>query len=154
MLFTTWQHVGMKILLQESVNQSVPVVFAGFDQKLFEALTPRLLRKKMRRFDGCKVGDKLEISMATGTWLGAITERVESENESYFVDIGEKLPFPFKMWRHKHIVRRGESKTLIIDDIEYQTFSLAVDVLMFAPLWMFFKLRHPVYRSYFSGEKK
>ncbi|MBY0517941.1 MAG: hypothetical protein K2P81_13610 [Bacteriovoracaceae bacterium] len=144
----------MKILLQESVNQSVPVVFKGFDQKLFEALTPRPLRKKMMRFDGCKVGDKLEISMATGTWIGVITERVETDKESYFVDVGEKLPFPFKKWRHRHIVRRGESKTLIIDDIEYHTFFIGVDLLLFAPLWVFFKLRHPVYRSYFSGDKK
>jgi ligand-binding SRPBCC domain-containing protein len=140
----------MKIQLQVAVPGSVATVFAKFDQKLFEALAPPMMPVTTRRFDGCEVGHEIHLSLPVGEWISHITERVVGEAESFFVDEGRKLPFPFVYWRHQHIVRGAKEGVLLIDAIEYKTKSPLLDILVKPVLWAMFKARHPVYRRYFQ----
>ena len=140
----------MKILLTTSVDGSVTQVFSRFDINLFKALTPKVMHKKMLRFDGCQKGDRFTIQTLTGAWNGLITERVEAVEECYFIDEGEKLPFPLVFWRHRHIVRKIHDSTCIVDDIEFKTHLGLIDMCLYPGLWLFFKARAPVYRRYFK----
>lgn len=139
----------MKIQLQVTVSGQVASVFARFDQKLFEALSPPLMPVRVLRFDGCEVGHEIHLSLPVGEWISLITERVVGDSESFFVDEGKKLPFPFVYWRHQHIVRGAKEGVILIDAIEYKTKSPLLDILVRPVLWMMFKARHPVYRRYF-----
>ncbi len=140
----------MKIQLQTVVAGRVGEVFARFDQKLFEALSPPLMPVKVVRFDGCEVGHEIHLRLPVGDWISLITDRVVGENECLFVDEGKKLPFPFVYWRHRHIVRGAQEGSLIIDAIEYKTKSAFMDILVRPILWVMFKARHPVYRRFFQ----
>lgn len=140
----------MKIQLQVMVPGNVSAVFARFDQKLFEALSPPLMPVKVLRFDGCEVGHEIHLALPVGEWISLISERGVGEAESFFVDEGRKLPFPFVYWRHKHIVRGAKEGVLLIDAIEYKTKSPVLDILVKPVLWAMFKARHPVYRRYFQ----
>ena len=53
-------------------------------------------------------------------WKGRITEVVP---EAYFIDQGEKLPFPIKSWSHVHAFKRLSSdETKMIDKVEYDSY--------------------------------
>lgn len=143
----------MKIQLEVEIPGQVDSVFAQFDQKLFEALSPPFPPVRVLRFDGCEVGHEIHLSMPVGDWVSVITERVVAPTEAYFVDEGTKLPFPFVYWRHRHIVRSTQVGVLIIDDIEYKTKSSLTDILIRPVLKQLFKARHPVYRRYFQEHK-
>lgn len=140
----------MKITLECFVPQSVSNVFDRFDRDLFLALKPPLLPMGLKRFDGCKVGDEVHIQMGPTLWISLITENQVGPSESFFVDEGKQLPFPLTYWRHKHIIRQMGNGSVIIDDIEFRSFGSALDFLLKPILWGMFKLRHPVYRSYFK----
>jgi ligand-binding SRPBCC domain-containing protein len=140
----------MKIQLQVTVPGQVPCVFGRFDQKLFEALSPPLMPVEVVRFDGCEVGHEIHLKLPVGEWISLITARVVGESEAFFVDEGQKLPFPFVYWRHQHIVRGASGGVILIDAIEYKTKSPVLDILVRPVLWIMFKARHPVYRRYFQ----
>ena len=140
----------MKIKLQTVVAGRVSEVFARFDQKLFEALSPPLMPVEVVRFDGCEVGHEIHLKLPVGEWISLITDRVVGADECLFVDEGTKLPFPFVYWRHRHIVRGAQEGSVIIDDIEYKTKSAFLDILVRPVLWLMFKARHPVYRRFFQ----
>ena len=140
----------MKIQLEVQVPGEVTHVFSQFDQKLFEALSPPLMPAKVLRFDGCEVGHEIHLTLPVGEWISLITERVVGETESFFIDEGKKLPFPFVYWRHQHIVRGTKEGVLLIDAIEYKTKSAVLDILVRPVLWIMFKARHPVYRRFFQ----
>ncbi|MFB6270884.1 MAG: SRPBCC family protein [Halobacterium sp.] len=53
------------------------------------------------------------------TWVSRITEREESEESAYFVDVMEDGPFP--EWEHTHLFYADGDETLIRDRVEYET---------------------------------
>lgn len=148
----------MKIYLETVVHQNYEKVIAGFDLKLFEALKPPLVSMKVERYDGSKKGDTvaLEINLfgRKQKWVSLITDNGANENQTWFIDVGEKLPPPLKSWHHKHtIVRLSEFKSKIIDDIDFKTGNKALDLAIYPALYAQFAYRIPVYKRYFNTLK-
>ncbi len=142
----------MNIEIATKVEQDYQSVWRGFDEKLFLALKPPLVPFKLLRFDGCEVGDKVQISVAGQAWHANIVEQKSTKDEIYFVDVGEKMPFPLKTWRHKHrILRNADDTSTIIDDIEYSTGNRLLDKLMRPVVYQQFAARQPIYRDYFKN---
>lgn len=136
------------------VEQDYKTVFERFDEDLFLALKPPLLPLTLNRFDGSMKGDEVHITLGKGAlsqdWNALIVEQAELADEIYFIDVGSKLPFFLKDWKHKHrIVKEGEG-AMIIDDISYKTPFFLMDYLMFPVLYLQFWARKPVYTRYFK----
>lgn len=147
----------MRLALSTLVAQPPSMVFAGFDADLFLKLAPPMVRVRLLRFDGCRVGDVVELElkplgMPTQRWTSRITELVETTDEIYFVDESEgaELPFFLRTWRHKHRIclhTTGGSK--IIDEIEYHACT-GLNWILYPILWLQFAWRKPIYRRTFA----
>ncbi len=141
-----------KIITQ--VQGSVKEVYEQFDKDLLLKLTPPAMKVHLIRYDeptrpGAIVQIETKIlGIIKQYWLNEITEVVETDNESYFVDEGIKLPFPLKFWRHKHLIRKGDSCTEIVDDIQYSAGFLTW--LLHPVVWLQFAWRKPQYRKIFG----
>jgi len=144
----------MKIKVETVVNADFTKVYTAFDQQLFKALNPPLLPVKLLRFDGCQKGDEVHLQFPFGVrWVSLITDSQTSMEKFVFVDEGRILPFPLKNWKHQHKVLRKNHKTMIVDDIYYQTHHILLDWLLYPVLYMQFLYRKPVYRRYFEKKK-
>ncbi|WP_227006304.1 SRPBCC family protein [Rufibacter latericius] len=106
------------------------------------------------RFDGSFPGDRVEVELQAGPlkrrWTSLITERQENEQEAWFVDEGQELPAPLKYWRHKHLITRQGSHSIIHEQIEFRTGSRILDLLIYPVLYAQFAARGPVYRRIFG----
>ena len=145
----------MKISLHTLVKQDYLSVFQNFDQTLFLALAPPFPKVKLLRFDGSNPGDKVAIRLNfllfSQTWASLITESNITEQEAYFVDEGQQLPWPLKFWRHRHVVQKHpEGGAVISDLIEFWTASFLVDLLLYPLMWAQFSYRKPIYRKFFK----
>ena len=49
------------------------------------------------------------------SWHSKITKK----EQTYFIDEGEKLPFPFKEWKHTHKFKEDGKLTVMTDIVEY-----------------------------------
>ena len=149
---------AMRLTLTTSVAQPYQTVFAGFDANLFLRLAPPLVRVRLVRFDGCRVGDVVALElkplgMPAQRWTSRITEFAETADEIYFVDESEgaDLPFFLRTWRHKHRICRNGDGATIIDAIEY-TAPLGLNYLLYPILWLQFAWRKPIYRRTFASK--
>jgi len=144
----------MKIKISTKVNSDLKTVISGFDKKLFLSLNPPFPPVKLLRFDGCKMGDQVTLELNfllfKQTWISKIVDDRLEENQWYFVDEGEKLPFFLKTWTHKHLVNRIDEHAVIIDHIQYSTGTILSDILMYPVLLLQFLYRKPVYKRVFS----
>ncbi|MCB0627441.1 MAG: cyclase [Saprospiraceae bacterium] len=145
----------MTIQISTEVNRDYRSVFQGFDEKLFLQLAPPFPPLRLLRYDGCRVGDEVHLEIGPGPlrkrWEALIVEAGADEEEIYFVDIGKKLPFPLRRWRHRHrLIRLGEGRTQIVDDIEYRCRWRSADYLLYPFLYWQFRIRRPVYRKVFG----
>ncbi len=143
----------MRLLLSTPLPTPSPTaVLARFDEALFKALAPPFPRLHVERFDGCRVGDTVALSMDWGVgrqaWVSRITEAGSSETAAWFTDEGATLPWPFRQWRHHHRVEADPATggTRIIDDLTYHTASVALDWLARPSLWALLAYRKPIYR--------
>lgn len=143
----------VNITIKTIVDQRLPEVIAGFHGDLFLKLNPPFPKVRLVRFDGCRKGDivsmKLDFLIFKQTWTSEITENQSSSDEFFFIDKGIQMPFFFKYWRHKHILQAQDDKTVVIDDITYQTPSLLTDWLMYPLLYLQFLYRKPIYKKVF-----
>jgi ligand-binding SRPBCC domain-containing protein len=145
----------MRIYIATEVEENYKAVFSRFDKELFLALKPPLIQLNLTRFDGCLVGDKVELTLGMlgihQLWTALIVDQKETAEEIYFVDEGQQIPPPIKKWRHRHVIKKlAERKTLIVDDIEFSTGYKLLDVLMYPIMYLQFWYRKPVYKRYFS----
>lgn len=145
----------MKIYIATEVEENYKTVFARFDEDLFLALKPPLIQLNLTRFDGCLTGDKVEMTLGMlgikHAWTALIVDQKETSDEIYFVDEGQVIPPPIKTWTHRHGIQKlAESKSLIIDDIEFSTGYKLLDTLMYPIMYLQFWYRKPVYKRYFS----
>ncbi|MBD2754303.1 SRPBCC family protein [Spirosoma validum] len=149
----------MRLCLKTRVDQSLPAVWAGFDQDLFERLSPPFPPVQVIRFDGCRRDDvvhiRLNFFLFRQDWISQIVDQKTEENEIYFVDQGTKLPFFLTYWHHRHRLLRvpadGVSgQTLLVDDVTFRTPFLLTDYLFYPVLWLQFAYRKPIYRRWFS----
>lgn len=149
------KYKSLKINIQTEVIGNYKRIFDQFDRDLFIALKPPLVSLRLERFDGCKKGDKVELYLGVfgiqQIWKSLIVEDQESPEEIYFVDEGVELPPPLKYWRHRHILQNlDETKTMIIDDIEYSSGYKILDFLLYPIMYLQFWYRKPIYKRYFS----
>lgn len=144
----------MRIHIQTLVKSSWEQVQEGFDATLFKKLSPPFPKVELQRFDGCEAGDKVQLRLNfllfSQKWHALVTENGPLENGFFFIDIGEKLPFPLRRWQHRHEIKSAEGGTIISDDIQYSTGLWLIDLLAYPLLWAQFIYRKPVYRKIFK----
>lgn len=144
----------MKIRIISKVDAPLSKVKSGFTADLFLALNPPFPPVILLQFDGCQRGDKVALELNfllfKQTWISEITEEGETQNEWFFVDIGRKLPFFLKRWKHRHIVATESAGSKIIDEITYSTGTLVSDVLLYPALVAQFWYRKPIYKKRFA----
>ncbi|MGK0389475.1 MAG: ligand-binding SRPBCC domain-containing protein [Maribacter sp.] len=144
----------MHFRIETEVSQSAQKVLDGFNEDLFLALKPPVMPLELLRFDGCEKGDKVQlilgISPFSQRWNALVIEHGENDEMLYFTDIGEKLPFPIKDWKHRHQILKREKGAVIVDDITYTTGFYPLDMLMYPVMYLQFWMRVPVYRRLFK----
>lgn len=141
----------MKILITTPVPKNYKKVFELFNLELFIKLKPPLVNLVVERFDGCKKGDEVHLSVSGKKWVSHIVDFHQDEKEIYFIDIGAVIPPPIKEWKHIHKIQKvSENESLVIDDIEYSTGNALLDKLIYPGLLAMFSLRKPVYKRELS----
>ncbi|MEJ8758323.1 hypothetical protein WG947_15020 [Pontibacter sp. H259] len=144
----------MQIHLKTEVRQNYKQVFDAFDEQLFRKLAPPYPKLKLLRFDGSEPGDVVEVELQTGIksfrWTSLITERTITDTAAWFIDEGQILPPPLKLWHHKHLVTANQTGSTIHDIITYTTGSKIMDLLIYPLMLAQFSMRKPVYRTIFG----
>lgn len=144
----------MKIYLATKVAQKPADVFAKFDVDLFNKLTPPGIKVSLDRFDGCKKNDEvhlvLDFIFFKQKWNSLIIDSGNDTDGFYFVDVGIKLPFFLKTWKHVHRIDFCQDGSKIIDDICFKTGLLVTDYLLYPILYFQFLYRKPVYKRIFD----
>ena len=147
----------MRVLIRTAVARPPAAVMAGFTRALFLALAPPFPQLTLRRFDGCRRGDRVEIELNTLvkklTWTSLITaDGVRPDGTHFFIDEGQTLPPPLRFWRHQHLIEPGPAGgSVIVDDLEYRTASPVLDWLLYPAMWAQFAWRKPISRRWFRG---
>lgn len=145
----------MKIKISTQVQEPIEKVWQKFDKNLFAKLAPPFPPVKVLKFDGCLTNDVVELELdffiAKQRWDALIVEHVIAENEIYFIDKGTKLPFFLKSWQHKHRIKKHESGSEIIDDIDYESKHIFFTILLYPVLYLQFLYRKPIYKSIFKS---
>ena len=145
----------MHVILRTAVAQAPAQVMAGFTRELFVALAPPFPKLTVRRFDGCRTGDQVEIELDTLVkrllWTSLIVDDGQlADGTLFFVDEGQTLPPPLRYWRHRHLIQPGpQGGSIIVDDLEYRTATPALDALLYPAMWAQFAWRKPIYRRWF-----
>ncbi len=143
----------MQLKVKTVVSADLKTVKEGFTQELFLALNPPFPKVKLARFDGCKKGDKvslvLNFLLFKQHWNSDIIEDKQTEKKWLFVDVGVKLPFFLKKWRHQHEVISNHKGSTIVDDINYTTGTILTDLLMWPLMAGQFLYRKPIYKNRF-----
>ncbi|GAB4334612.1 MAG: hypothetical protein OHK0038_11880 [Flammeovirgaceae bacterium] len=143
----------MRIYIETEVENDIEKVWKRFDKQLFIELSPLFPKVNILRFDGCQKDDvvKLEINFVFSKqlWESYISENVVNENSCYFTDVGRTLPFFLKSWNHQHLLIKKGEKTLIIDNITFQSFGFLMNFLIYPMLYLQFWMRKPIYKKYF-----
>jgi ligand-binding SRPBCC domain-containing protein len=144
----------MKIRIATQVNAGLATVKSGFNETLFLSLNPPFPPVKLRRFDGCRKGDRVELELNfiffKQTWESLITGDTVNATEFSFVDEGIRLPFFLKSWKHHHLNEVSDKGgTTITDDIEFTTPTLLTNWLFYPILYLQFLYRRPIYRKVF-----
>lgn len=146
----------MRVILRTAVAQPPAQVMAGFTRELFLALAPPFPSMKLRRFDGCRTGDVVEIELNIGVkklpWTSLITDDgILADGTHFFVDEGQILPPPLRYWQHRHLIEPGpDGGSIIVDNLEYCTGFKVLDVLIYPAMWAQFAWRKPIYRRWFK----
>jgi len=144
----------MKIYLETRVNKNYLEVIKGFDLSLFKALKPPMTYLEVQRFDGCLEGDEVHLIVGPlkQKWISYISQDFKDDSKVGFVDIGKVLPPPLKTWEHKHVIQKIDNKSsIVIDDIEFSSGSIFINLIIYLPLYIQFALRKPIYKKYFNG---
>lgn len=143
----------MRILIKTNVEQDYKTIYSKFDVQLFKKLKPPLVGLKVKRFDGCIKGDEVHIEINTlgikQDWNALITDNGENDREIYFIDEGLRLPNFIKTWKHLHRIVKNGNSGIIIDDINFRTPNVILDILFYPVMFLQFYYRKPVYKSYF-----
>jgi ligand-binding SRPBCC domain-containing protein len=145
----------MNIKLKTEVEGNYKEIMKKFDRQLFEALKPKNAKMEILEFTGSKKGDLVHLQFLSPIkteWISEIIEDGEDEKESYFIDVGVKLPFPLSQWKHKHIVQKvTENTSMIIDDMTFKGPNFLVTLFLYPALYIAFYPRKRVYKSYFGS---
>lgn len=134
-------------------------VFEALNKNAFTALTSASPFPKVKLVDytgqssGNKVHLVLDFYFYKQTWISQITDDINSlgPKEFWFTDKGIVLPFPFKVWQHKHLVKTtSESSCVIEEQISYSTGIALLDFFLKPVVRNMFTQRKPIYLKYFN----
>ncbi|NJL74022.1 MAG: hypothetical protein HC892_02220 [Saprospiraceae bacterium] len=140
----------MHILIETPVQQDYQRVWNGFNADLFLQLKPPFLPLQLLRFDGSETGDEVHIKIFNQIWEASIIAHGNTPNEIFFTDVGKKLPFPLKTWRHHHRILKAPTGSIIIDDIQFTTFSKLTDYVFYPLFYLQFAARKKIYQRVFG----
>lgn len=144
----------MRIRLVSEVNKPFERVAGNFNRRLFEFLLPPSFVARLFRYDGSDPGNIVHIRFLLpwcSDWISKIISSKHSNVAFEFVDIGEKLPFGLKTWKHHHIVKKlAENQTQIIDDMNFSTCCKIFDLMIYPVLFLAFYPRKQQYKEYFE----
>ncbi len=141
-----------KIFIRCEVAVPFDQVIAGFNRHLLEALSPPLMKLRIHRYDGQSVGDRFSMQLGPELlhmrWEGLVSAAGRTPGTFWFEDVGVQLPFPLKRWKHKHLVRKSGTGTVIIDIVSFSTGNSILDVLCYPFLKGMFLARISKYQQY------
>lgn len=145
----------MQLQVRTKIKQPYLQVKEGFNEQLFKKLNPPFPKVELKRFDGCKKGDlvnmRLNFIAFKQTWESRITADDTTEGYFFFQDEGKQLPFFLKKWKHRHWVRKvDEFNSEIVDDVHFSTGNILTDVFMYPLMKAQFLYRQPIYRKFFN----
>ena len=145
----------MQIQLKTKVSENYKVIIKKFDRKLFERLAPKFPKMEIVQFTGSQKGDIVHIRFLLPLkveWISKIIADDITDSKAYFIDSGEKLPFPLKTWEHHHIVEKiSETESYIIDDMRFSSYNYLFTLLLYPMIYFGFLPRKKIYASYFNG---
>jgi ligand-binding SRPBCC domain-containing protein len=97
-------------------------------------------------YEGAKVYLRLNLLLLNFYWKGRISEKVD---EVYFIDEGERLPWPIRSWQHVHTFKAlPRNQTQMIDRVSVRSF--LPPRIMTIGLTMMFSNREKYLRRYFK----
>ena len=145
----------MRLVLKTKVSGNYKVIMDRFDLDLFEALKPIGAKMEIVEFTGSQKGDLVHIRFTKPfrtEWISKITDHGSDDKMAFFLDEGDKLPFPLKKWKHKHIVEyETDSQSIIVDDISFSSNNVILDLILYPAMFLGFYPRKKIYKKYFSG---
>ncbi|MEM6523340.1 MAG: hypothetical protein AAGF85_17600 [Bacteroidota bacterium] len=145
----------MRLKISTQVSASHLDVKKGFTKDLFLSLNPPFPPVDLIRFDGCRKGDAVQLELNfilfKQHWHSDITYDLTDKHTFQFIDVGVKLPFFLKNWKHHHMVNRvNDQRSEIIDDITFSSPLWLLDFILFPALYLQFLYRKPVYKRIFN----
>ena len=144
----------MRIVIRSVVNAPFKRVAGDFGAELFRFLLPPEFVATLVAYEDSVPGSKVHIQFKLpfpSEWISIIKSEEKTEGRYVFVDEGEKLPFPLKKWKHIHsVVKRDESTTEIIDDMNFTTGTIPLDFFVYPVLYLAFYPRKKLYKKYFE----
>lgn len=141
-----------KVVQKTKVQGNFLDVENAFDRPLFEFLLPIFPKVELKRFDGCSVGDKVELFFPGFgfQWHTQITVRSGNEEECWFIDEGSILPTPLKKWKHTHrFIKISETETIIQDEYNFSCSNKVFEILMIPIIYLGFLPRKRLYKKFF-----
>ncbi|WP_296701829.1 hypothetical protein [Algoriphagus sp.] len=144
----------MEITIKTNVEQDFLSVKEGFNESLFNKLSPPFPPVKLLRFDGSKKGDLVSLELNfiffRQKWVSKIIEDNTSEKEFYFIDQGIELPFFLKYWKHKHRIIKAGENSIIQDEISFKAPFILLTWLLYPAMLLQFGYRIPIYKKIFK----
>ncbi len=146
----------MKLYFETMIDLPYEVVKSKFNQELFIYLAPPLIPFHLKKFEGCKKGDFVQIDLGLWPlkqeWVSLITSEEDNIKGWSFVDEGRKLPWPLKTWHHHHRVDKvSEKECRIVDEINFSCSPSFLTPLFKPILFLIFSIRPNRYRTFFQG---
>ena len=153
--FTKLVHTVMNFTITTSIQQPFLKVKEDFNEHLFKKLNPPFPKVELKRFDGCKKGDVVDMRLLFGPfhqrWESLITADDTTNGYFFFQDEGRVLPFFLKYWKHRHWVKKVDNYSCeIVDDVHFSTGNFFTDLLLLPILQAQFLYRKPVYKRFFA----
>lgn len=143
----------MRIYLKTKIRKDFHKVAAGYNQDLFNYLLPPLGLVSLVRYDGQQPGNIIHLRFRGlfKDWKVVIKDVWTSPREYRFVDRGLSMPFGMTYWQHVHrVVAIGPNQSALIDQMEYKTNWLLLDLLLYPLLFLSFFPRKWKYKSYYE----
>ena len=138
----------MNVTITSKVKGELDWVYSNFNEDLFRYLLPP--GATLVEFGGSRKGDIVHLKLpVAGEWISHIIEDYQDKDKCYFVDVGRKLPFPLKSWRHKHLLIKRGNDVRIEDRMQYSSGFILLDILLVPLMWLSFLPRKWQYKSYF-----
>ena len=123
----------MHLKFENTVLYPYEFVVSHIGREMFVALNPPWSSMELLKFDGTKVSDEVHLNLKLGfvsvPWVSKIVQSELNDIEFNFIDIGVKMLPGMKSWHHHHHFRKvGENKTLIVDDVNFESGNYFLDV--------------------------